>query len=440
MLKTMSAILLIFLTVISSFAQELKLTLDECVKLAIRSSDEIKISASRVKESEARVSEFGSQMLPQLKLSAGYTRMSSVDPFLVKVEFAPSPVKIADAVLDHYNFRLSLTQVLFSGFRLDALKSSARFAAEISEVEYDESKNNAANDALTGFWTLFKAMLGKQIAEQSVMQTERRISETKNFLASGLATSTDLLRLEVQNSNAKLQLLESENNINNARISLNRILGYSAETLTVPDTSMVLPEDVLEPEEYYVKYALTNRNEIRALELGISSSQQNVRVASSTYYPYVTLFGNFYYSSPNQRIQPPSSEFNATWDLGIGLTWDLWSWGYTSSLTEQARQIEQQNISRLELAKKKTEQEVRQRYSNADYQRKRVEASLLSVQLAERSYEEVVKKYDVQLSTSTEVADAETSLFIARRNHAFATIDFRIAVIALKKSCGILLY
>ena len=99
-----------------------------------------------------------------------------------------------------------------------------------------------------------------------------------------------------------------------------------------------------------------------------------------------------------------------------------------------------QNTFKLDLAKKKIEQEVRQKFGNADYLKKRIDAALLSVELARKNYDEVVKKYDVQLSSSTEVADAETSLFIARRNYAFALIDFRLAMLALHKAAGRRLY
>ncbi|MBX7042520.1 MAG: TolC family protein [Ignavibacteria bacterium] len=441
-MKRLLVILAAMLAVLPAelLSQSRRIGIDECVKLSLQNSDEIRISRSKVRESESKITEVSSQMLPQLKFSAGYTRLSSVDPFLVTVPFSPVPVKIADAVLNNYTLRLSASQVVFSGFRLASLKSIAEYGSRISSVDYDESKNNAAFEALTAYWNLYKAMLGRQIAEQTVMQTERRITETKNFLLSGLATSTDLLRLEVQNSNAKLQLLEAENAMSNARIALNRIIGYPAESPTEPDTASAFPEETLSPESYYVEYAIENRNELKSLKFAIESSRENIRASKSLYYPYVSLFGNVYYANPNQRIQPPVDKFNATWDVGIGLTWDLWNWGFTSSLTEQARQTEQQNISRLDLARKKIEQEVRQKYLNAEYQKKRMETSELSVRLAQQSYDEILKKYDVQLSTSTELADAETSLFIARRNYAFAMIDLRLSLIALKKSCGIILY
>ena len=440
MLSRILLILFLSLLELNAMAQTSKITLDDCVRLSLENSDEIKISKSKVDESTAKIDEVTSQQLPQLKFSASYSRLSSVDPFLVTVPNSPVPFKIADALFNNYGIKLSATQLVFTGFRLSALENIATYGKDISGVDYDEVKNTVAFDAQTAYWNLYKAILAVQIAEQSVAQTDRRITDTKNFILGGLSTTTDLLRLEVQNSNAKLQLLEAENSVNIARVALNRLIGYDFETPLEPDTSVTVPEDALGDESSYVSEALLNRNELKSINYAIRSSEENLRVARSSYFPYVSLFGNVYYSNPNPRVQPPKDEFTATWDVGIGLTWDIWNWGYTSSLTEQARQVQMQKTVQLDLAKKKIEQEVRQKYGNADYLKERIDAALLAIQLARKSYDEVVKKYDVQLSSSTEVADAETSLFIARRNYAFALIDFRLAMLALNKAAGRRLY
>jgi outer membrane protein TolC len=162
-------------------AQTEKVTLEECVRLSLESSDEVKIGQSKIEESKAKISEVTSQNLPQLKFSAGYSRLSSVDPFLVTVPNSPVPFKIADALFNNYSLRLSATQLVFSGFRLSALENIAGFGNEISGVDYEETRNNVSFEALSAYWNLYKAMLSAQIAEQSILQTERRINDTKNF-------------------------------------------------------------------------------------------------------------------------------------------------------------------------------------------------------------------------------------------------------------------
>lgn len=55
---------------VNLFAQNRKVTLDDCVRLSLESSDEVKIGQSRIDESKAKISEVTSQYLPQLKFSA----------------------------------------------------------------------------------------------------------------------------------------------------------------------------------------------------------------------------------------------------------------------------------------------------------------------------------------------------------------------------------
>ena len=69
------------------FAQGQKYTLKESIEIGMRNSKDLKISQSKVISSDAKISETTSQLLPQLKFSAGYTRLSDIPPFEIKVPF-----------------------------------------------------------------------------------------------------------------------------------------------------------------------------------------------------------------------------------------------------------------------------------------------------------------------------------------------------------------
>jgi outer membrane protein len=120
----MKKIILLSLMMISAlYPQTQKLTLQESIELGLQNSKDLKISQSKLKSSDAKVSEVNSMFLPQLKLMANYTRLSdNVPPFEVTTPFSPVPIKISDPVQDNYNLRLSLQQPLFTGFNFSHQK------------------------------------------------------------------------------------------------------------------------------------------------------------------------------------------------------------------------------------------------------------------------------------------------------------------------------
>lgn len=440
----MKKILIIFSILIFSnlklSAQETKLTLDESIRMSFENSEELKIAESKIVSNKAKIKEASSLFLPQLKLNASYLRQSNVDPYFIIIPFSAEPLQLSEVILNNYTLRLSLYQPLFTGGKLLSSKKSAELITTSSEFDFSNEKNILASNVRSAFWNFYKALQIKQIADNTVAQTELHIKDTKNFLMNGLATTSDLLKLEVQNSNAKLQQLEAVNNIELARVSFNKILGLPLDSRT----DLNLDETKYIPEDFNLSSltgeALNNRIELKSLDYKIKSAKENISVVKSSYYPLVTLFSNYYYQNPNLRIQPPVDVFNSTWDVGVNLSWDVWNWGNTSSQVRQAEQTFVQGKLNYEQLKEAIELEVNQNYLNVIYLKERIDVSNTAIQQAKDNYNVTKEKYNVQLATSTEIVDAETALFRAEVNYTDAIVDYRLALIKLYKSIGKRMY
>ena len=145
-------------------------------------------------------------------------------------------------------------------------------------------------------------------------------------------------------------------------------------------------------------------------------------------------------ANPNSRIQPQINRFDGTWDAGIFLSWDLWNWGNTSSQVIQNEQtLIQGKLSRSQLMET-IELEVNQNFLNLKFLKEKTDVSNKTIVQSEENYRVTREKYNAQLATSTELADAETLLFQAKTNYANAVADYRIALIKLYKSAGRKLY
>lgn len=421
-------------------AQNNKLTLEQSIEISFQNSKDLKISESKITSNKAKIKETKSLFLPQLKFNAGYLRQSNVDPYFIIIPFSAQPLQLSEVILNNYTFRLSMQQPLYTGGKLLSSKNSAEFIETSSELDFNNEKNILASNVQVSYWNFYKTIQVKKITDNTVSQTEQHITDTKNFLINGLATTSDLLKLEVQNSNAKLQQLEAANNIELARVSFNRILGIPLDTKTEPDQDEVNFEPIEMNLLSLTNEALNNRIELKSLDYKLKSANENISVIKSSYYPLVSLIGNYYYQNPNLRIQPPVDVFNSTWDVGVNLSWDVWNWGNTSSQVRQAEQTYVQGKINYEQLKESIELEVSQNYLNANYLKERIDVSSKAVEQAKDNYKVTKDKYEVQLATSTDIVDAETSLFQAETNYTNAIVDYRIALIKLYKSIGKKLY
>lgn len=437
MKKILTTLLIVF-GVIS--AQERTLTLEESLQIGLQNSKQIKISQAALKSSEAKITEVGSQMLPQLSFGASYTRLSDVKPFAVTVPFSPTPITIQETILDNYQLKLSLQQPLFTGFRLSSLKSAAEHNMKAAEFEHTTEINEEAFRIHQAFWNYYKAQKVLQLVEENLKSLEKHLIDTKNFLENGLVTRNDLLKLEVQYSNTELKRIEAKNSVALTKTAFNKSVGLplNSDTQITADDPQAI--SVTTKFDDLLNEALQSREEIKSLEYKIKAGEENIGAAQAGWFPSVFLFGDYYYSRPNQRIMPLEDRFEDTWAVGVSLSWNIWDWGETSAKTTQAEQQLIQAETTYQIIKENIELEVYKDYLTALSEFEKVNVSKKSVEQAEENYRITKDKYNQQLATSTDLIDAEVALLNAKTNLTNALVDLKLAKTKLEKSVGRRIY
>lgn len=437
-MKTLICVLLFSSIIIN--AQVQKLTLRESIELGLKNSRELRISVSKQKSSAARVTEISSQRLPQLRLNAGYSRLSDIPPFQVNLPISPVPITISETILNNYNFRLSFQQPLFTGFRLSSLKNAADFISDASDAELTRDKNEAAIKIETAFWNYYKASQLLNVLNENLSQQERHVKDARNFLDNGLLSKNDLLKLQVQYSNTKLQKIEAENNLDIARMVFNQAVGLETEAKTEIDPEAISTDIKEYNLNEILKEAKEKRTDLKAMEFRVKAAEQSLSASRSGWYPQIYLTGNFYYNRPNQRIMPAEDKFNDTWDVGVSLSWDLWNWGFTSSQSVQAEQSKIQAETSLSQMKDAVDIEVYQNFLTFQRSNEKISVSWVSLEQAKENYRITNEKFNEQLVTTTELIDAQTLLLQAETNYTNTLVDYKLAVSRLEKSIGRRIY
>lgn len=430
----------IFMLILLNHTNAQQYTLEESIELGIKNSKELNISKSKLLSSEAKITESSSQMLPQLKFNASYSRLSDIPAFQLTVPFYSSPITISEPVLNSYQFKLSLQQPLFTGFRLSSLKSAAEYNNEASNYEYLSDLSDYSLKIYEAFWNFYISQQLEQLITEQLNSIKQNVIDTKNFLDNGLVNKNDLLKLEVQESNVELKLIEAKNNVELARMNFNRVIGINLNT-----QSNIITNDINVTSNEYdqtqiLEEAKHNRNELKSLESKVSAADEGITAANSTWFPSLYLFGEYLYANPNQRIQPQKDQFDDTWAVGVSLNWDLWDWGNTSSKSKQAEQLKIQAESSLDLLNESIEIDVNQSYLNFLKSRDKIKVSQRAVAQAEENYRITQEKYDVQLATSSELVDAQTYLLEAKTNLNRALVEYELAKVKLDKSMGRKIY
>ncbi len=438
MKKTIIVFLITFS--INGFAQTKTYTLNESIKLGIQNSKTLKISDAKLAIAAAKVTEIKSQRFPKLSFNASYMRLSDVPPFEISTSFFPTTIRIQEVILNNYNFKLSLQQPIFTGFKLSSLQSAATYNLESSELEYSKDINEEAFKIIFAFWNIYKAENANKLIEENLKSLESHINDAQSFLDNDLITRNDLLKIKVQYTTIQLKKVETENVLEIAKALFNKIMGNDiSENIEIKTDDIELNNSDSEFNNLLIK-AKSNRLELESVSKKIFAGKEQLSASHSGWYPSIFLVSDFYYNKPNQRIFPQRDQFDDTWNVGISLSWDIWNWGYNSSLTQQA----QNNLTQLETSKFQLEDaieiEVYNTYLNFQAAKKKVELSKQSLEQAEENHRITNDKYLVQLVSTTELLDAETSIYTAKTDLLTSLVDYEISKTKLEKAIGNKIY
>ena len=422
------------------FAQTKTYTLEESIKLGIENSKSLKISNAKLAIASAKVTEVKSQRFPKLSFNASYMRLSDVPPFEISTSFFPTPITIQEPILNSYNFKLSLQQPLFTGFKLSSLHSAANYNLESTELEYSKDLNEEVFKIISAFWNIHKAQNANKLIDENLKSLESHTNDAKSFLHNDLISKNDLLKIEVQYSSVQLKKVETENALIIAKAMFNKIIGNDISKDFRIAEGKLNDEDIKLDFNELLKQAKLTRLELESISNKILAGKEQLSASKSGWYPSIFLISDFYYSRPNQRIFPQKDQFDDTWDVGVALSWDIWNWGYNSSQSDQA----ENNLLQLETSKSQLEDaieiEVYNSFLNLQAAKKRVELSRESIEQADENYRITNEKYLVQLVNSTELLDAETSFYNSKTELLNSLVDYELTKIKLDKVVGKKLY
>lgn len=438
--KPVLSLLLAFMISTGTLAQSrMEMSLEDCIKYGLENNKNIKIATEKVKTSRLKREEVNTTGLPSLSLQAGYTRLSAVDPFTISIPLggAMQSFTVSPSILDNYSAKLTLTQPLFTGFKIDLNKDLTDQTIQAGLYDLEAEKSKLRYNIANAFWTLNKVIEGKKVLEEYIKTIELHLKDLNNFYKQGLVTVNEVLKLEVQLSSTKVQLLETENGIEMARLNLLNTLDLPMETdLILKPTTDETPRSEIQSLEDANKMALGTRPELKAMAVRINSRETAVELTRSSWYPDVYLVGNYSYSRPNPRIVPTKDEFNGTWDLTLSLSYTLWNWNATSYRTQQAESELSQTNYQYQMMKDGVLIEVKQAWLNLSANKSRVTLAGSTVKQAEENYRISYNLFKQGLIKNSDLIDAEVALFEAKIKLVTAASDLKNAEALLNKAIG----
>src|SRR5258706_2061592 len=401
-----------------------RMTVEQCVDVALRQNPDVLTSDAEVDEASAKRGGAAGYFGPKLRIDGNVTEWDRAFSFSgfggVRDPFTWSA---GDTLIQP----LTGLFAIYENYKLQDL------GIDVAQVRRDATKRDIAFHVTEAYYRLLQQMRISEVAVASVDQLEAQLKQAKTFYANGVVGQNDVLRADVALANARQRVIQLRGQVSIARGELSALLGLPPDTVIEPvglaPNAQPPPRDAITIEEAE-RRAIVGRVEIHELDKRIDQASKGVKVASAKLLPQVNLVGNYTHSEGSLFAQKDAAYVGGT------LAWDVWDWGTTTSGIAEARA----RTRSAQAARKKLDEtvrlEARQAYVNVATADEGLTVAKSALASAEENYRLVTKRYEANAATSFDVVDAESLLTQARGQMQTSLYDYLIARAALQRAVG----
>ena len=419
-----------------SFSQEeMTLTLEDSIHLALSQNPYHLAAGERVKAAKSKIREAAAGFLPSLNAQG----LTTLDEKLFELEF-PSfipgepPQKVSVDFTRDYQFSMSFSLPLFTSGRLVSGYKQAKYNFQSTEEALRQSKHVTVFNTKRAFYGYLLAEKFVKVAEEAVEVTEKHFKNVNSLYKVGIASKFDLLRSEVQVANLKPQLIKARNNLKIAELSLKTLLGLDlSKSVKIKGD---LAYEAFEPDlEACLTRALLNRPEISQLRYQKQMAGEALKLARAVNLPTLALAGtyNFWADKLNFR----KDIWQSYYAVNLVLTVPLFNGFTTSARVAQSKAM----IKEIELIRKGLRDVVKFEVRQAILRIKEAKESLLSqeknVEQAQESLRIAELNFSEGLATTLDVSSVQAALSQAKTNYSQALYDYVISLAELDKAMGV---
>jgi outer membrane protein len=421
-MRSLTIMVLTAVLLSSAHAAE-RLTLHDCVELALKNQPAITASRESVNAGQGRVTQARSLYLPQLSASTGYAENHALGG------------AFGDSVAKIYTTTLSVNQMIYdfgkSGNALDA----ARMGERSEELDEQRVIQESVLNVKQAYFALLQAKKLVILSQKTREQAESHLRQAEAFFRAGSRPKFDVTRAEVEVNSAQLGLINAQNSVRIRTLTLYNAMGIDpAGDLDIED---VLSAPVIIPAfEQAMAEALRSRPEILKNEADRDAAKARVKAQQSNYLPTLSANGAYNWASGTQEMGPFKGDIQNSWNAGVMLSMPLFEGGITSGKVSEERA----NLHVLEaqghLIRQSIVIELNQANADIESASARIAMMELSEKKARENLELAQGRYEAGVGPYIEVTDAQVASVNAETDYVQALYDYQLAAARLFKAIG----
>lgn len=438
----------------SAGGNTLTLTLEEAIDLALSDNPTVKVANLEIERYDYVRKQTLSSLYPQVDASLQYSLALRRQEMTEGFSFGGK---------NTFNTAASVSMPLFVPAVYEQLKlnrtqmESAVESARATRIDMIASVRSA-------YYNVLLAQQSLAVLEEAVLTTERVVANTKSLYDNGLASEYDYLTAQVQLSNLRPQVLQTESAVGITKLQLKMYLSLPADVdVEVVGTLDGFRDKVLLSEDY--SRDITDNTTLRNLDIQADMLKHQEQLIKASRMPMVAAFGQVSFIG-QERVDlsglmggmtggggNPESDVVAQTRAAAAASQSKFWWQCPISVgaqvsiplfagfktVNQLREVRNQ-ISQLDIQREYAEQGIRLQVEQAINTLITARETMLSnertVEQAQKAYNISLTRYNAGAGTILELNSSQLSLTQAQLSYSQSIYDYLSAYASYEKTLG----
>lgn len=416
-------------------------SLDECIKMALKFSPQIKEQQQEVEIAKTRLEEAQGYQWPQIE---------------ILTLFGPSPRARGDQIeSDYRNDRIEglgvfgsadikLVQPLYSFGKIEEAKKAASHGIMVEKSRVQQKASDIALEIKQYYFGHLAAIEGRKLVDEIKGHLEVTIERTNKLLEAGSenATEQDLHKLEAYQGLLESIREEVEKNLILSKAALRTFTGLDKDSVFNLKDQKLEPVDVtILGLDHYSGMSMELRQEFKQLSEGLEAKEALIKMAKTDYYPvfFAALFFSYADSTDRDRVTNPWIYDFFKHTLGgavLGMKWNF-DFGITESRYHRAK-ADYIKLERLrEYADVGIPLQVEKAYRELIEAKNSIEATKKAYQSARKWMIGAVLNLDMGLGEVKDAADAMSAYGMMKEKYITSVYNFNMSYANVLQASGL---
>ena len=401
------AFLACFLFTHKAFGQEV-LSFEEAITLALEQNYGIKISIGEAEIVANNAHPGAAGLLPTVSASGSYTYNNNA----TQVEFSTPSIPSVDetgVVNTNLNAGINASYRLFDGgVGRNTLRVLNQNAA-LSELQTQSIIEASITQIASFYYTIARLEESANTLIQSAQISRERLNRAENQQAFGAANKLAILNAEVDLNTDSANLAITVVNLDNAKRSLNALLGRNVNTAFEVESSLTLAQNLV--LDRLIAAAVENNSALKIATYSQELAALNVKIAKAAYAPLVDLNAGYNYLKLDNG---PGNILESQQNLGISLGASLSIPIFAGNQRKVAILNAEKSIENSRLAREEQELNLVRDVTNTYYTYQstldQLEFEQKSLEAAEENFTRTEEAFKLGQATNLQFREAQINL------------------------------